>query len=231
MVANDCGCMQSSFRIMNITILTPIRLLGEGLAACINASTSMKAGAILNSVDELRHSLESLETNLIIVDVSQGVEVIDVREIAVRWPAVPIVALGLAECKQEVIKCGRSGYSGYISRDTSIEKLCQALSDIADGKQSCPPEISGGMIRALFRVVPEQEQADREPSLTRREREVLDLIGQGMTNKEICRTLCLSLPTVKHHVHNLLEKLGISRRAEAMKQVPRPPLVGLCKRN
>lgn len=216
---------------MNITILTPIRLLGEGLAACINASTSMKAGAILNSVDELRLSLESLETNLIIVDVSQGVEVIDVREIAVRWPTVPIVALGLAECKQEVIKCGRSGYSGYISRDTSIEKLCQALTDIAEGKQACPPEITGGMFRALFRIVPEQEQADREPALTRREREVLDLIGQGMTNKEIGRTLCLSLPTVKHHVHNVLEKLGLSRRAEAMKQVRDRPWLGCASRS
>ncbi len=170
---------------MNIIIVTPIRLLGEGLAACINASPLMKATEILNSLDALRQSLESAATQLVLVDVSQGVEVVDVREIATRWSEVSIVALGLTEIKQEVIKCGRCGYAGYISRDTSIEKLCQALSDIADGRQNCPPEIVAGMFRALFRVVPEQGSPASEPALTRREREVLDLIGQGLSNKEI----------------------------------------------
>ncbi len=214
---------------MNIIILTPIRLLGDGLAACINASPLMKATVILNSMDALRQSLEQATIHAVLVDVSQGVEVVDVREIATRWPEVSLVAMGLTESKQDVVRCGRCGYSGYISRDTSIEKLCQALSDIANGKQNCPPEIAAGMFRALFRTVAEKGSPESEPALTRREREVLDLIGQGMTNKEICRTLVLSLPTVKHHVHNVLEKLGLSRRAEAMKQVRDRPWLGCAR--
>jgi DNA-binding NarL/FixJ family response regulator len=159
---------------------------------------------------------------VVLIDVTQPVNVFEIRHIAAQWPDVSLVALGLQEQKQEVIRAGRAGFAGYISRDASIDTLCQALRDVATGRLAIPPEIAGGLLRALF----QHEQTlspDPTVGLTRRESEVLDLLGQGLSNKEIGNELCLSVATVKHHVHHVLEKLRLPGRAQAMRKVRDTP--------
>jgi len=104
-----------------------------------------------------------------------------------------------------------------VSREATIEGLTNAMHNAVAGRLACPDEISGGLLRTLFRQEPEEKQ-DVEP-LTKREGDVLQLIRQGLTNKEIARELGLSVAAVKHHVHNLLEKLRLPRRAHAMRRV------------
>jgi two-component system, NarL family, nitrate/nitrite response regulator NarL len=138
---------------------------------------------------------------------------------------VALVALGLTERRQDVIQCGRAGFCGYVARDASIDSLCASLSEIVAGRQTCPPEIAGGLLRALFRQEPRVEASDLALALTRRESEVLSLLGHGLSNKEIGGELCLSVATVKHHVHHILEKLKLSRRAQAMRRVRDAPWI------
>lgn len=211
---------------MNIIVLTPVRLLGDGLAACFSSRPDMRAIAVVNDLATLRDKLSTTETHVVLIDVTQGVDLFDVRGIAADWPNVPLVALGLNEQRQEVIQCGRAGFSGYVARDASIDALCHALSEIVAGRLACPPEISGGLLRALFRRDPHPEESDPALGLTRRESEVLELLGRGFSNKEIANELCLSVATVKHHVHHVLEKLKLERRAQAMRHVRDAPWLG-----
>ena len=81
-------------------------------------------------------------------------------------------------------------------------------------------------MRALFRSDPKSEESDSDPPLTRRESEVLELLGRGFSNKEIANELCLSVATVKHHVHHVLEKMQLERRAQAMRRVRDAPWLG-----
>jgi len=209
---------------MNILVLTPVRLLGDGLAACLGRRPDMRATAVLNDLASLRDALATTETDVVLIDVTQGVDLFDVRSIAAGWPDVALVALGLNEQRQEVIQCGRAGFAGYIARDASIDSLCETLSEIVEGRLACPPEIAGGLLRALFRKEPRsQEDSELDLALTRRESEVLELLGRGLSNKEIGDELCLSVATVKHHVHHVLEKLKLSRRAQAMRRVRDAP--------
>jgi DNA-binding NarL/FixJ family response regulator len=90
---------------------------------------------------------------------------------------------------------------------------------------ACSAEISGDLLRALFRADSHADPANSQKMLTRREGEVLQLIGRGLTNKEIARDLNLSLATVKHHVHHVLEKLQLTRRAQAMRRVREMPWI------
>jgi DNA-binding NarL/FixJ family response regulator len=196
-------------------------LLGEGLVLCFQ--TRADRVEVAHDLAAARAVLGQGDVQVMLIDVTQGIELFDVREIALKWPEVPLVALGLTEQKSDVIKCGRAGFAGYIARETSIDGLYAALKDISQGKLACPPEIAGGLLRALFRKGPESEESLSDPDLTRREREVLDLIGQGLSNKEIGSNLCLSVATVKHHVHNVFEKLGLNRRADAMRRVRDAP--------
>ena len=211
---------------MNIIVLTPVRLLGDGLAACFGSRPDMRAIAVVNDLGTLRDKLSTTETHVVLIDVTQGVDLFDVRAIASDWPDVPLVALGLNEQRQEVIRCGRAGFSGYVARDASIDALCNALSEIVAGRLACPPEISGGLLRALFRKELPHDQSEVDLALTRRESEVLELLGRGFSNKEIGAELCLSVATVKHHVHHLLEKLKLERRAQAMRRVRDAPWLG-----
>lgn len=210
---------------MNIIVLTPVRLLGDGLAACFSSRPDMCTHAVVNDLASLRDSLATTEVQVVLIDVTQGVDLFDVRAIAAEWSDVALVALGLTEQRQEVIKCGRAGFAGYVARDASIDALCKALSEIVAGRLACPPEISGGLLRALFRKDPRSEESDLDLALTRREREVLELLGRGLSNKEIGCELCVSVATVKHHVHHVLEKLKLPRRAQAMRRVRDAPWI------
>ncbi len=211
---------------MNIIVLTPVRLFGEGLMACLSTRPGIAVLAVVNDLARLRDALALTQTHVVLIDVSQGVDLFDVRAIAAEWTDVALVALGLTEQRQEVIRCGRAGFAGYVARDASIDMLCSALSEIVMGRLRCPPDIAGGLLRALFGREPPAETPDVELSLTRREAEVLTLLGRGLSNKEIGSELCLSVATVKHHVHHVLGKLNLSRRAEAMRRFRDAPWLG-----
>jgi DNA-binding NarL/FixJ family response regulator len=210
---------------VNIVVLTPVRVLGDGIAACIGARAGYWVRAVVRDLAHLRDALASDPIDLILIDVTQGIDLYDVREIVVEHPTVSLVALGLTEQRHEVIRCGRAGFTGYVSRDVGADGLCTALADVIEGRLACPAEISSGLLRALFKkdAGPEPDVAGSD--LTRREMEVLQLVGKGLSNKEIAHALSLSVATVKHHMHHLLGKLGIARRAQAMQRVRDAPWI------
>lgn len=214
---------------MNLIVLTPVRLLGDGLAACFGSRPEIQVLAVVNDLAALREALGTTDVEVVLIDVSAGMELFDVREIAAEWPDVALVALGLHEQRDEVIRCGRAGFSGYVPRNASIETLCKTLSEVVEGRLACPPEIAGGLLRALFRRDRPPEDVVTELALTRRESEVLQLLGRGLSNKEIGSELFLSVATVKHHVHHVLEKLKLSRRTEAMRRVRDDPWIAARK--
>jgi two-component system, NarL family, nitrate/nitrite response regulator NarL len=210
---------------MNIIVLSPVRLMGDGLVACLACQADVTVCAVVNDLTMLRQALSATRADIVLVDVTQGIELYDVRSFATEYPEAALVALGLVEQRQEVIRCGRAGFVGYVARDATIEVLCSSLRDVVQGKLACPSEISGGLLRALFRLdrPTKQENETLAHALTRRECSVLQLIGRGDSNKEIARQLSLSEATVKHHVHNILGKLDLPRRTQAMRLVRDAP--------
>jgi two-component system, NarL family, nitrate/nitrite response regulator NarL len=175
-------------------VVTPIRLFGEGLAACFHYHPEISLQATVPDLSSICKTLETTKVEIILIDVTQGIDLDEVRAIAVEHPGIALVALGLQQQRQDVIRCGRAGFAGYVPRNASVDELCQALSDVMAGRLACSAEISGGLLRALFHLKP---QVGPEEALTRREGEVLYLIGRGLSNKEIARGLELSVSTVR----------------------------------
>lgn len=211
---------------MNAVILTAIKLLGDGLARSLTSRQDIDVVATVDNIAALRELLRERQVEIVLVDVTQDVDLEDIRSIALAAPQVVLIALGLREQRQEVIRCGRAGFSGYVARDATVEVLARAVRDAVAGRLACPAEISNGLLRALFKSGGGEPRENLEdPPLTRRECAVLQLIGRGLTNKEIARELGLSVATVKHHVHNLLGKLNLPRRANAMQRVHERPWI------
>jgi len=210
---------------VNLVILSPVRLLREGLRDYICHHNEISVLGIVPDLACLRSLLAAVEPDAVLIDVTHGIDLADLRSIAAARADLALVALGLPEQRQEVIRCGQAGFAGYICRDATLEVLCKALADAVEGKLACPAEISGGLMRALFRSHGSSDESaeTQDLTLTRRESDVLRLLGQGLSNKEIARELVLSVATVKHHVHNVLDKLKLPRRTLAMRRVRDAP--------
>ncbi|GAB3374102.1 hypothetical protein GCM10027431_26380 [Lysobacter rhizosphaerae] len=207
---------------MRVAILTPVRLLGDVLARCMGGRSGIEILLVVSDMAEIRALFPANSVDAVLIDMTHPIDLDEVRSLAIAYPQVVLIALGLTEQRQDVIRCGRAGFTSYVSRDSTVEGLKKALHDALAGRLACPDEISGELLRALFRQEREVLGSDSQP-LTRRESDVLRLIGRGLTNKEIARELGLSVATVKHHVHNVLEKLGLPRRTHAMRRVRERP--------
>jgi DNA-binding NarL/FixJ family response regulator len=125
-----------------------------------------------------------------------------------------LIALGVREVEEDVVDAAEAGVSGYVGRDASLHELVDAVECTARGESPCPPQITAlliGRIAAAARG-PAPDLAAR---LTPRETEIVELIDEGLSNKQIAGRLCIEPTTVKNHVHNILEKLDVTRRGEA----------------
>jgi two-component system nitrate/nitrite response regulator NarL len=125
-----------------------------------------------------------------------------------------VIALGVTADEDEAVACAEAGVAGYVLRHDTDDALLGVVAAVGRGEISCPPPVAAALMRRMGRG------GDARPSagpgrLTAREREILGLIDQGMSNKEIADRLFIEVRTVKNHVHNLLEKLSVRRRGEA----------------
>ncbi len=205
---------------IGVTLLTSVKLFGEALGRCFSAADDVCLIGICSTFDDLRMTLRENSVSVVLVDVTQGTDYRQVGELATEFPELSVIALGLQEQASYVIHAGKFGFSGYVARDATLTTLLAAIRDAAAGRLMCSGEVAGHLLRALFQQLPPIPGGNNAGAgtftadLTRRERDVARLIGQGLSNKEIARDLCVSLATVKHHVHHVLEKLRIHRRAQ-----------------
>jgi DNA-binding NarL/FixJ family response regulator len=142
-------------------------------------------------------------------------------------PDAAVVALGVANAEGDVIACAEAGVAGYVVREGSVEDLIATVESAARGELRCSPRMAGALVRRLARLAAGQPIPDGA-RLTRRELEIVRMIDDGLSNKEIAVRLSIEVATVKNHVHHLLEKLGVRRRGEAaaklrMRRRPRDP--------
>jgi DNA-binding NarL/FixJ family response regulator len=211
---------------MKIAVVSPIRIFRECIAASLFDLDPCSELTTLAALSGLSDQAPGIAADVALIDVTQGYQLDEVAALAARWTGLCLIALGLHEQREEVLRHGRAGFVAYISRDASIADLQNAILEALAGRLNCSAEISHWLIRGLFGRHRPPEPPALEPKLTGREADVLHLIGRGFSNKEIARDLGLSVATVKQHVHNVLGKLGVAQRAQAMRRVREDPWVG-----
>ncbi len=130
---------------------------------------------------------------------------------------VRVVVFGLStERESEIVSCAEAGVAGLHLRTESFEHLLTLLRSTGNGRAQCSPEVSAILLRRIYAFAAQQNPDATTDLLTPREIEILDYIAQGMTNQQVASRLSLTVHTVKNHVHNLLGKLGVATRAEAV---------------
>ena len=135
-----------------------------------------------------------------------GIEVTE--RLAREAPATRVLMLSMFANEEYVLRSLRAGAAGYLLKDSTVVELESALRSVADGGSYLSPAVSGHVLAAYVRRVG-QDGVPPEPTLTPRQREVLQLIAEGHGTKEIADRLCVSAKTVETHRAQLMERLGI----------------------
>ena len=201
---------------IRLVIASPVRLVREGLAAGLHGreGVSVVDAVSLDAPGIAR--IAAAQPDAVLVDLGQTDALTAARLLRGACPEAKLVAFALDEIDAGVFACAAAGFSGYVPRESGAEELLRALVDAMDGRMHCAPHIAAAMFRRLADFLREPAPAGALPALTVRESEILALAEQGRSNKEIARVLAISCATVKNHMHNILQKLQVSRRGQAV---------------
>ena len=142
-------------------------------------------------------------------------------------PNARIIMLTVSDDEADLYDAVKSGASGYLLKDSSIEEVAQAIRVVADGQSLISPSMAIKLLDEFKQMARTDRQAVPTPRLTERELEVLRLVAQGLNNREIAKQLFISENTVKNHVRNILEKLQLHSRMEAVMYAVREKILDI----
>jgi two-component system, NarL family, nitrate/nitrite response regulator NarL len=205
-----------------VLLVVSTRLYRDGLATLLNARDEFSVVGAESTGREAIERLDETKPDAALVDVGIPDFNETVMKLAQRARRLPIVAIGISDSDADVLACAELGIAGYVTRASSIDELAAAVQGAADGELICSPRMAGVLLRRVGELAAGNHRSDSVALLTRREREVAALMCEGLANKEIAARLQIEVATVKNHVHNVLDKLRINRRAEVARLLGHP---------
>ena len=203
----------------SILIIEDNRLLRDGITSMINEQPDLK---VVASISERLNSLSKIFTlnpDVVLIDLGlrsqNSLQV--VKSIREKSSEIKIIVMDLLPVQADILDYVKAGASGFILKNAMVHEFLKTIRSVAAGEKVLPPH----MTNSLFsQIVERAVNGTRNSNLmqavrmTKREREVIELIADGMTNKEIGKRLNLSPYTVKSHVHNILEKMALHTRVQ-----------------
>ena len=142
-------------------------------------------------------------------------------------PTAKIIMLTVSDEEADLYEAVKNGASGYLLKDSSIEEVSQAIRVVHEGQSLISPSMAIKLLDEFKQMSRSDRQQVPSPRLTDRELEVLKLVAQGLNNREIAKRLFISENTVKNHVRNILEKLQLHSRMEAVMYAVREKLLDI----
>lgn len=205
---------------IRVFIVLGYRLLTEAVAASLESRQGIELVGATLSPDDVIHEIREAGANMILVDASidKGEALELTREIRDESPRLKLLPLGLRQ--EDVLEFVEAGASGYVLKDASFDELLSTVEEVHQGRTPCSPQIAASIFSRVVELSRQCRERKPPPEvmLTPRETEVLEVLAQGLSNKEIAKRLHITLSTVKNHVHSILDKLGVRRRREAIRR-------------
>jgi DNA-binding NarL/FixJ family response regulator len=202
--------------VISVALIDDNRLVREGIAALLNQLPDLEVVAGGASGDTAL--LRGVNPRVVLLDLGlrDGDSLRVAEKVRREFPDAKVIVMDLLPVHEEIVEFLEAGVSGFITKDATLEELVSTIRSVAQGAPPVAPQVSGTL---LSRIASEALAAGRPEAfesvrMTPREREVIDLIAEGFSNKEIAGRLRIATHTVKSHVRNIMEKLTLHTRLQ-----------------
>lgn len=201
---------------INVFLLAGNRLFRESLARILKSKSDISVVGSAPCTSAALEQIEVLDCDVLLVDPMNGdrSDLPFVQELARSVPRLKLVLVDMVDDESIFLRAVRAGAVGYVLQNASALDIVEAVRAVQQGEAVCPPRLCLSLFKfaASSRNPLPNLRAKSQMGLTRREQQLVPLIAQGYTNKEIASQLHLSEQTVKNHVHRILQRIGASDR-------------------
>ncbi len=214
---------------IRVLVVDDQELFRRGLTMLLSVEDDIEVIGEANDGSAAATLAASTAPDVILMDVRMpkltGIEAcVTMKEAA---PHARIIMLTASDEEADLYEAVKNGASGYLLKDSSIDEVAQAVRVVADGQSLISPSMAIKLLDEFKQMSRSDRTAVPTPKLTERELEVLRLVAQGLNNREIAKQLFISENTVKNHVRNILEKLQLHSRMEAVMYAVREKLLDI----
>lgn len=231
MTATDETARPEEGNVIRVLIADDQALFRRGLNVVLGTEDQIQVVAEAENGEEAIAKAEELAPDVVLMDVRMprvnGIEA--ARAIRDSVPTTKILMLTVSDEEDDLFQAVKAGANGYLLKEISVEEVAEAIRAVMQGQSLISPSMASKLLNefnAISKRADEKQQFPA-PALTSRELEVLKLVAKGMSNREIADELYISENTVKNHVRNILEKLHLHSRMEAVIYAVREKLLDI----
>lgn len=203
---------------IRLLLIEDNRLLRDGILAILKPHKDITIIAASGDGKNTLVKIKQLKPNVVLLDLGlRNQNSLHVVEIVKRdFPEAKIIVMDLAPVQADILLYVKAGANGFILKDASLKDFLITIRSVADGSTVLPPTLVDSLFSQIveFAIKKDKSKLKESVMMTKREREVIKLLSEGMSNKEIGQKIQISTYTVKSHIHNIMEKLALHTRLE-----------------
>jgi DNA-binding NarL/FixJ family response regulator len=203
---------------IRILLVEDNRILREGITAMINEQRDVEVAAVSDGRDNTLSKTRATNPHVVLMDLGlnskNSLEV--VRSVKKEFPEVKIIGMGLAPAQADILEFVQAGAEGFVLKTASVAEMIDTIRAVASGETVLPSSMTGSLFSQVAEHAIRKGKGNLKAAIrmTQREREVIALIVDAKSNKEIANELNIATFTVKSHVHNIMEKLALHSRLQ-----------------
>ncbi len=207
---------------IRILLIEDNRLLREGITVMINRQPDMKVVAASAGHENAVLKARTAKPRVILIDLGlrnqNGAHI--VASVSKEMPGIKVIGMGLIPVQSDIVEFVQAGASGFILKDATSKDFLATIRSVAQGGKVLPTTLTDSLFSHVVghAIKSGKGQLDNAVRMTKREREIIALIAEGLSNKDISSRLNIATFTVKSHVHNILEKMAIHSRLQIAAQ-------------